>query len=154
MTRARAVLAGIFGGICALIIAAPVMAHCGTSAAAAIYFYFFPICHQIPERSFSILGHPMAVCHRCSGIYIGLFLGSLIQNNFMHRSPRMRRIWVLAAMTPLLLDLVLPLTGIWKGTWLIRFSTGMIFGMTAAWLVVRGAEEVLKSRQSAVSSWQ
>jgi uncharacterized membrane protein len=150
MTSARGVLAGVFGFICALVIAAPVLAHSSVSAAAIVYLFFSPICHQIPERSFALLGHPMAVCHRCSGIYLGLFLGSLIENNFMHRSTRIRRIWVLSAMTPLLLDLMLPLTGIWAGTYLIRFFTGLIFGMTAAWLVVRGAAELLNEQ----NPWQ
>ena len=147
MTLARAVLAGVSGVICALIVAAPVMTHCGSPAAVIVYLFFSPICHQNPERSFAVLSHPLAVCHRCSGIYLGLFLGSLIENNFMHRSPRIRRIWVLSAMTPLLLDLMMPLTGIWAGTYLIRFVTGLIFGMTAAWLVARGAEELLNEQE-------
>jgi hypothetical protein len=50
-------------------------------------------------------------------------------------------------MTPLLFDFVLSLTGIWTGTYLIRFSTGLIFGMAAAWLVVRGAEELLNEQR-------
>jgi hypothetical protein len=50
-------------------------------------------------------------------------------------------------MAPLLFDLMLPLTGIWPGTYWIRFFTGLIFGMTAAWLVVRGAEELLNEQE-------
>jgi uncharacterized membrane protein len=124
------------------------MTHCGSSAAVIVYLFFSPICHQNPERSFAVWGHPFAVCHRCSGIYLGLFLGTLIKNNFMHRSPGIRRVWVLSAMIPLLLDLLLPLAGIWTGTWLIRFLTGLIFGMTAAWLVVRGLAELLNERET------
>jgi uncharacterized membrane protein len=148
MMTARTVPAGVFGFICALVIAAPVLAHRSASAGAIVYLFFSPICHQIPERSFAFLGHPVAVCHRCSGIYLGLFLGSLIENSFMHRSPRIRRIWVLSGMTPLLLDLILPLTGIWAGTYLIRFLTGLIFGITGGWLVVRGTAELLNEQES------
>jgi len=54
--------------------------------------------------------------------------------------------WVLSGMTPLVFDLMLSLTGIWTGTHWIRFLTGLIFGMTAAWLVVRGAEELLNEQ--------
>jgi uncharacterized membrane protein len=146
MTSARAVLAGVAGFICALIIAAPVVAHCGSSAAGFIYLFFSPICHQIPERSFALLGHPFAVCQRCSGIYLGLFLGFLVENKAVHRSPRTRRIWVLSGTAPLLLDLALPLTGIWTGTRSLRFVTGLFFGVTAAWLVARGAAELLDER--------
>jgi len=140
-------VAAVTGFICALMIVAPLMTHCGSSAAAIVYLFFSPICHQIPERSFAVLGHPVAVCHRCSGIYLGLFLGSFIENNFLHRSPRIRRIWVLSAMTPLLLDLMLPLTGIWAGTYSTRFFTGLIFGMMAVWLVVRGTEELSNEQE-------
>ncbi len=144
MISARAILAGVFGAIFALVLAAPLMAHWGTSAAALAYLFFFSICHQRPERSFTLWGHPLAVCQRCTGIYLGAFLGALVKNDFMHRSPAIRRLWVLAGMVPLLLDWILQSIGVWKGTGLIRFSTGLIFGVTAGWLVVRGAEELFR----------
>ncbi|MEW6009680.1 MAG: DUF2085 domain-containing protein [Euryarchaeota archaeon] len=31
------------------------------------------ICHGCPERSFKIKGHPLPVCARCTGIYLGSF---------------------------------------------------------------------------------
>lgn len=31
-------------------------------------------CHQIPDRSFSILGVVMLICGRCTGIYLGFLL--------------------------------------------------------------------------------
>ncbi|NQT25092.1 DUF2085 domain-containing protein [candidate division KSB1 bacterium] len=40
------------------------------------YFYSF-ICHQNPDRSFHVLGHSMAVCARCTGIYFGALIGIL-----------------------------------------------------------------------------
>lgn len=33
------------------------------------------ICHQRPERSFWIAGHPMPVCARCAGLYLAAPLG-------------------------------------------------------------------------------
>lgn len=36
---------------------------------------FTLLCHQIPGRSFTVDGHLFAVCHRCTGLYAGLFLG-------------------------------------------------------------------------------
>ena len=43
------------------------------------YFYIFydvfsMLCHQIINRSFVIDDFPMLVCHRCFGIYMGLFV--------------------------------------------------------------------------------
>ncbi|MGE0786555.1 MAG: DUF2085 domain-containing protein [Sandaracinaceae bacterium] len=39
---------------------------------------FSGLCHQLPERSFACDGHAMAICHRCTGIYLGLGAGALL----------------------------------------------------------------------------
>jgi uncharacterized membrane protein len=133
-----------WGVLCALILAPPVLASSGCPAAAALFYFFFsPVCHQMPERSFALLGLPLAVCHRCCGIYLGLFLGSLLKNPWMHRSPAARRGWVLAAMVPLVLDALLPYSGLWVNTSISRFATGLLFGILIASLLVRGIEEFL-----------
>jgi uncharacterized membrane protein len=36
---------------------------------------FALLCHQLPVRSFVLDGHLFAVCHRCTGLYVGLFVG-------------------------------------------------------------------------------
>jgi uncharacterized membrane protein len=41
------------------------------------YFYSF-VCHQNPERSFHVLGHSLAVCARCTGIYFGALTGVIV----------------------------------------------------------------------------
>ena len=97
----------------------------------------------MPERSFALLGVSLAVCHRCCGIYLGLFLGSLMKDPWMHRSPLTRRRWVLAATVPLALDALLPYAGLWANTDLSRFITGLWFGIPTASLLVRGFEEFL-----------
>jgi uncharacterized membrane protein len=144
LVSARSVAAGVWGALCALMLAPPVLASSGCPAAAAmIYFFFSPVCHQMPERSFALLGMPLAVCHRCCGIYLGLFLGALMKNQWMHRSPATRRGWVLAAMVPLALDALLPFAGLWANTVLSRFIAGLWFGLPTASLLVRGIEEFL-----------
>ncbi len=35
----------------------------------------YAVCHQIAERSFQIDGQPISLCARCTGMYIGAFLG-------------------------------------------------------------------------------
>jgi uncharacterized membrane protein len=142
---ARALLAGVWGILCLSAIAAPVLAaHAHHSAAAVFYLIFSRVCHQIPERSFMVSAYALAVCHRCAGIYLGLFLGALAGNLFIHRSPRTRRIWVLAAIIPLWLDALLPYTGLWSSTDISRFLTGMLFGVIASSLLVRGLTELLQ----------
>lgn len=41
----------------------------------SLYMYS---CHQQPDRSFWILGYPMALCCRCFGFYLGVFIFGLI----------------------------------------------------------------------------
>jgi len=141
---ARIMLAGAWGIFCTMILATPILlAYSWREAASVLYLSFSSICHQIPDRSFLVLGYSLPVCHRCSGIYLGLFLGSLIENRFVHRSPRARRVWILAACIPMLFDVVLSYSGLWLGTGLTRFFTGLCFGSLISTLLVRGVTEVL-----------
>ena len=127
----RASLMLLWGGVCAALIAAPLLEACGHSFAGGMFRAIFSlICHQDPARSFTLLGHPWAVCHRCSGIYLGLFLLSLLprQLNAVVHVPTHRRAWVMAATAPLLADVLLPLAGLWVNTTASRLVTGVIFG--------------------------
>ena len=45
-----------------------------TAAARVMIAYSF-VCHQLPDRSPSINGVPIAICYRCTGIYFGLVAG-------------------------------------------------------------------------------
>ena len=38
----------------------------------------YAICHQIADRSFQIDGHPLPLCARCTGIYLGVMTGFII----------------------------------------------------------------------------
>ena len=68
---------------------------------------FAPLCHQLPARSPHLLGEPLAVCHRCYGIYWGLPLAGLLFLA-LRRWDRLlygRARWVLgAALLPMTLD--------------------------------------------------
>src|SRR5882724_6304522 len=44
----------------------------------AIYRTFSSVCHQLPERSFFIAGHQFAVCARCTGLYVGFTLATIV----------------------------------------------------------------------------
>jgi len=127
-----------------MIVSAPALAARSYSAAAALYLFFSPVCHQIPSRSFMLAGHPFAVCHRCFGIYLGLFLGALpppsVYCNIL--SYRWRRTWVVGATAPLLLDALLPFSGLWTNTFWSRFGTGLLFGIMASSLLACGMAEL------------
>jgi uncharacterized membrane protein len=144
LNSARRLLAVTWGFLCAMILAAPILSsHSCCATASVLYLSFSFICHQIPERSFIISGHSLAVCHRCFGIYLGLFLGSLIKNRIIHRSQQARRLCVLIAIIPMLLDALLPFIGLWSSTGISRFFTGLLFGSLISYLLVCGVAEFL-----------
>ncbi len=110
-----------------------------------LYAFFAPVCHQDPARSFSWCGHPWAVCHRCSGIYLGLFCASLIpfELNILLDVPARRRLWALLATGALVLDSFAPLAGFWRNTAGSRFVTGLLFGTMLSSLLVPGIAEIM-----------
>jgi uncharacterized membrane protein len=143
---ARVIMAVVWGALIIAAFAPPLLR--SSSFPAAAFFTYLPfsfICHQMPERSFSIMHHPLAVCHRCSGIYLGLFLGTLLSPFFLRLHPRARRAGILSAATLLVLDALLPVAGLWSGFWLTRFLTGFVFGAAAAPFAVMGLDELLNT---------
>jgi uncharacterized membrane protein len=140
----RALLALTWGILSALILASPILlSHAYHRTASIFYLAFSFICHQNPARSFHVSGYPLPVCHRCLGIYIGLFLGSLAAHRFALRTLRWRRFWVLAAGIPMLFDVVLSSSGIWIGSGPGRFLTGLWFGYLISTLLLHGVAEFL-----------
>jgi uncharacterized membrane protein len=141
---AKALLAFMWGFICLLIIAAPLLlARSCTCAASILYFSFSRFCHQIPDRSFFLLGHPLAVCHRCFGLYLGFFFGSFIHIPFLYRSLLARRLWVAAACLPTLLDVLLARLCFWHSTGASRLIMGLVLGCMLSPLLVQGMAEFL-----------
>ncbi|HEV7395665.1 MAG TPA: DUF2085 domain-containing protein [Pyrinomonadaceae bacterium] len=106
----------------------------------AIYGAFGKLCHQIPERSFFIAGHQLAVCARCTGLYFGFatftFLYPLFRS--LRRTDLPERRWLFIAAAPMGIDFALGFFGIWENTHTSRFLTGALLGATAVFYVVPG----------------
>ena len=144
----RVLIAAGWSLLCILIIGAPILASRAYYAPASfIYLLFSNVCHQMPDRSFIFAGFPFAVCHRCSGIYLGLMLGTLFKNPFLNHSPGIRRAWVLVSIVPLLIDVLLAAAGIWPGSAASRFLTGLLFGTMLSGLLFQGIMELLANPQ-------
>lgn len=127
--------------ILALVLAAPVLlAHAYLEPANLIYKAFSFLCHQIPERSFHLEGHQLAVCSRCTGIYAGFAASVLFYPlvRSLRKPDSPSRLWLVAACVPIALDFALGFFGIWENTHLSRFATGAIFGAACALYVVPG----------------
>lgn len=107
----------------------------------ALYAAFSTVCHQLDARSFHLHGHAFAVCHRCTGIFAGLFVGTLLW-------PLARRheAWLLHRAGPLLalslmpaaVDWSLGASGLWPNTPVSRALTGVLFGAVAGVYLARG----------------
>ncbi len=101
--------------------------------AAMARWVFSGLCHQDAARSFAIDGHAMAVCHRCTGIYVGLGLGGLAALAVLP-DPSRKGYWA-AGVAPLALQVLLawiwpPLDLFW-----LRLLTGGIAGLTGGLLL-------------------
>ncbi len=104
---------------------------------------------------------PLALCHRCTGIYAGFTLGlvagplavpafvAAVKRVFARVPPKHRALSVLVASgVPTLTDWALGASGIWLNTPVSRVATGLFLGLVAGLLVARG---LLVQRAVAVS---
>jgi uncharacterized membrane protein len=135
----------------ALIVIAPLAAAGGHSdVAQGIYRAFGTLCHQLPERSFYIGGHKLAVCSRCTGLYAGfaftLLLYPLIRS--LRNAITPRPIFLLFAAIPLAIDFSLTFLGVWENTHTSRLLTGTLLGSAAVFYVMPGLIELSLRSQS------
>jgi len=107
-----------------------------------IYFVFSAACHQRPERSFHLWGRPLAVCARCTSIYLGILIGSALYPLLGSPPvPKLRLLFIAAA--PLLLDGFSQLMGLRSSTNTARGVTGLIFGIALAFYVAPEAKQTI-----------
>lgn len=128
-------------GLLALIFGAPVaLARGDFLLAETIYHGFSHACHQIPERSFYVAGHPLAVCARCAGLYIGCALGlvSYPLVRPLKRTDTPPRRWLIAAAVPTTVDFGLGFFGLWENTHWSRALTAGLLGVVTAFYLVPG----------------
>jgi len=94
------------------------------------YNLFQPLCHQKPERSFFISGYQMPVCARCTGIYTGALILTIIYP-FLRRlkdKSTPSKYYLIASLIPIALDGGTQLIGLRESFNELRFVTGFIFG--------------------------
>jgi uncharacterized membrane protein len=140
-----AIAATLTLALVALIIGAPLAQANGHAAfALAIYKTFSFVCHQIPERSFHLLGYKFAVCSRCTGIYSGLAIAVLIYP--LARSFRDTQtpslVWLFVATAPLAIDWSVGYFSIWQNNHASRFATGFLLGAVAVFYILPGLIEL------------
>lgn len=130
--RSRSSLVAAVGAWCALILLAPLLMERVPAVSAFLYLFFSPICHQLPERSFFLVGHQLPVCARCTGIYFGAFIGS-----FFARAKSPPPLFLVAALIPMALDGGTQLL-FRESTNALRLATGLIAGFVVIFYVHAG----------------
>jgi uncharacterized membrane protein len=118
---------------------APLLEAAGLHLPARIIFLVYrPTCHQLPERSYFILGHQVAVCARCAALYVSFWgmglVYALVSGVWrarvpVWRAPALR--WVGVATIPLAVDGLTQLVGLRTSTNLLRTFTGVLTGGAA-----------------------
>lgn len=127
---------------CALLFLPPFLAASGHPAASReSYTVFSTICHQYESRSLHIFGHKLAVCARCSGIYVG-FLAGVLAVPFIvrRRTVPSFRLLVVGAI-PMILDVFLGAAGLTPENLTTRAVTGLFFGVVSAFALTPLFEE-------------
>jgi uncharacterized membrane protein len=112
----------------------------------ALYHPFHTICHQLAERSMCVLGAPLAVCMRCSAIYFGFLLGTLLYlpMRSFGVSITERRSLLIVSLLPLFVDAVLDVLGVHASTVTTRLITGSLFGVVVPFYVIPAAQEAMQ----------
>jgi len=100
-------------------------------------YYFYEIlrniCHQLPSRCIWIFGSNMALCSRCFGIFLGMFLigiylGVKGENKIYWKSS-------IALIIPVLIDGITQIKGLRQSNNSLRFYTGFLGGVGAGVII-------------------
>ena len=118
----------------ALVSAQPVLAR----AAVLVYGAGGLVCHQRPERSFHIHGRQLAVCARCTGLYMSALAGGFLALllGAIAVPPSRARLWLAIAALPTIVTVGLELAALAYPSNTIRMLSALPLGAVAAWLVI------------------
>jgi uncharacterized membrane protein len=129
----------------------PLIASEGYSGLASwMYTSFGLMCHQMPERSFTIFGEQMALCHRMTSIYVASFVGGVGYAIVRDRLPPLGFRPMLLMATPMAIDGFTQLFGLRESVWELRLLTGSIFALGVMWFALPRLEDGFKEIRSVV----
>lgn len=108
----------------------PVLESLGFSGSSLFRLAYAPLCHQLADRSLELAGHPLAVCSRCAGLFLGGCLGlvSAILASF-RTTPAPRPVWFLVLVAPTVVDALLP----WIGLPSLANEPRLVVAVAAGW---------------------
>ena len=146
VARAAPLLACL--AVLATVAAAAPLAAAGWPYAELLRWPFSLVCHQEPDRSFHWLGWPLAVCHRCAGLYLGFALGVAAWPHLPAGVRRMatRPAWLATCLALLALDWALPNSAA------SRFATGLLAALPVGLLAHSALPHFNKTNPSKTDS--
>lgn len=129
----------------AAIALAPYLESRGSRASGLVYGVFAPICHQLPSRSFHLWGFPLAVCGRCTGIYLGFLSGMLLYPLIRGwgRDVMPRPLTFIVMSLPMAVDALGNFFNVWSTGNVLRLITGLIWGILLPFYFLAGLNGVL-----------
>lgn len=121
---------------------APVLDQAGGRWGGAIRLLYAPVCHQLPERSLTVDGAPLAVCARCTGLYLGGVVGLAAAAAWLGPAGRgPRPFWLGLALAPTVVDALLPWVGLPQLAMLPRLALALPAGAVAALYLAVGVAD-------------
>ncbi len=128
---------------------APYLKSIGSGWNRVVYAVFAPTCHQIDSRCLTVFGHPMAVCARCLGIYLGFLVGTILFPwcNRRQQALALPRVRTFVCLTiPIGVDTIGNLLTLWSTPHLLRLGLGWAWGMVLPFYFIPGLVDVLTRR--------
>jgi uncharacterized membrane protein len=112
-----------------------------TTAASWLHTSFGLMCHQMPERSFTIFGEQMALCHRMTAIYMASFIAGVGYAFVRDRLPPLSFKAMAIMSIPMAIDGFTQLFGLRESVWELRLLTGSLFAFGVMWFVLPRFEQ-------------
>jgi uncharacterized membrane protein len=107
-----------------------------TGLASWLYTTFGLMCHQMPERSFTLFGEQMALCHRMTAIYVATFAAGVGYAVVRNRLPKLSFRGLFWLSLPMAVDGFTQLFGLRESTWELRLLTGSLFAFGVMWFAL------------------
>jgi len=95
------------------------------------------ICHQIPERSFYVLGVQFPICARCTGIYSGVIFGIIVKTKLVRMKYLELFLLILSALALNTLSYIN-----FFDVNILRYLFGFIFGLFCGQVIGKSVKEI------------
>jgi len=110
-----------------------------------------PACHQIADRCLDLGAGPLAVCARCTGLYLGGLL-ALVAATLFGRTLRPRFFWLPVTALPSAVDFAAGLIGLPSLPNLPRFAVALPFGLTCGLFLAAAIADAAAGRSPLAAS--